>query len=560
MPYAPRFARGRLLLAALALLALPRLLLAQGAVAGYSNYDALSAELRKLDESNLLTVSSLGKTLGGREIWLATVSRGPAEGKPALLVVGNVHASHLAGSELCLHMIRQLLAEADRDEALGKLLDRFTIYFIPRPAPDAVEAFFQPPYFERVGNLRATDDDRDFEADEDPPQDLNGDGQITLLRVEDPAGKWMPHPADGRVMIEADGKKNERGRWTVHSEGIDDDGDELFNEDGPGGVDFNRNFTHRYAFFQPGAGPQQVSELESRAVAEFAFARPSIALVLTFTPEDNLFDPWKPNPAAEGQRIKTAVLGADAEHLNFVAEQYRAIHGGKDAPSAPRGEGSFAEWAYFHYGRWSLAARGWWIPKTSPPEGVKPADEKRGADDLNALWWFKQQGIDGLVDWKAIEHRDFPGKKVEVGGFKPFLRLNPPAALAAPLADKHVRFVARLAELLPEVKLHEVTVTALGGGVFRVTARAINHGYLPTMSAMGKLSGQAYPLQIKLDLPEGMTLLAGSPRMRLDPLAGRGGQAEATWLVTGAEAKSRGATVTVYSPSVGSDSKSVELK
>ena len=43
--------------------------------------------------------------------------------------------------------------------------------------------------------------------------------------------------------------------------------------------------------------------------------------------------------------------------LPYNAEQYRKLHGGKDAPGSPKGEGSFSEWAYFHYGRWSLAAR-----------------------------------------------------------------------------------------------------------------------------------------------------------------------------------------------------------
>jgi hypothetical protein len=370
----------------------------------------------------------------------------------------------------------------------------------------------------------------------------------------------MPHPADPRVMIEADPKKNERGRWTLVSEGIDDDSDEQLNEDGPGGVSPNRNFTHRYPFFQPGAGPHQVSEIETRAVADFAFARSNVALVFTFTPEDNLMDPWKPNPGAEGERIKMAILSADAEHQNYLAEQYRSLHGGKDAPASPRGEGSFSEWAYFHYGRWSLAARGWWVPKTAPPPDVKPGDEKRGADDLNALWWLQKEKIDGFVPWAAVEHPGFPGKKVELGGFRPFVRLNPPATLLDALAEKHVRFLARLAELLPDVKLRDAKAEALGGGVFRVSMKVRNLGYLPTMSAMGKLTGRAYPLQVQIEPAEGMELLTGSRRMQIEPLAGGGGQAEATWLVRLGEAKATRVKLSVFSPSVGADSTTLELK
>jgi hypothetical protein len=533
--------------------------MAQPVVAGYSDYAALAREVQRLDQSELVSTKSLGKTLGGREVWLLSVSRGAAEKKPAMLVVGNVHAPHLAGSELALKVAQQLVGRSN-EPLVKALLDRFAIYVIPRPSPDAAEAFFQKPYVERAGNQRSTDDDRDFQSDEDPPQDLNADGAITQLRVEDESGKWMLHPADARVMIEADPKKNERGRWTLVSEGIDDDGDEQLNEDGPGGVSPNRNFTHRYPFFQPGAGPHQVSEIETRALADFAFARSNVALVFTFTPEDNLMDPWKPNPGAEGERIKMAILSADAEHQNYLAEQYRTLHGGKDAPASPRGEGSFSEWAYFHYGRWSLAARGWWVPKTAPPPDVKPGDEKRGADDLNALWWLQKEKIDGFVPWAAVEHPSFPGKKVELGGFRPFVRLNPPAALLDALAEKHVRFLARLAELLPDVKLRDAKAEALGGGVFRVSMKVRNLGYLPTMSAMGKLTGRAYPLQVQIEPAEGMELLTGSRRMQIEPLAGGGGQAEATWLVRLGEAKAASVKLSVFSPSVGADSTTLELK
>jgi hypothetical protein len=54
-------------------------------------------------------------------------------------------------------------------------------------------------------------------------------------------------------------------------------------------------------------------------------------------------------------------------------------------------------------------------------------EDERGVDDLNALAWFEQQEVDGFVDWQAIEHPDLTDKKVEIGGFKPFLRENPPS-------------------------------------------------------------------------------------------------------------------------------------
>ena len=69
------------------------------------------------------------------------------------------------------------------------MLDRFAFYIIPRPNPDASQAFFTKPYAERATNDRPTDDDRDGAVDEDPTQDLNSDGWITQLASKTPAAR-----------------------------------------------------------------------------------------------------------------------------------------------------------------------------------------------------------------------------------------------------------------------------------------------------------------------------------------------------------------------------------
>ncbi len=568
------------------------------AIEGYADFTIFSKHVAALARPDLSTVTSLAKSPGGRDVWLVTIGRGEVDKKPAILIVGNVDAAHLVGSELAVRMARRLVESAD-DQATKALLDRYTYYFIPRPTPDGSEAFFRSPQQERAGNDRRTDDDRDHQIGEDPPDDLNGDGLITVMRVADPAGKHMPHPDDERVMIEADAKKNETGRYTLYIEGKDDDHDEQFNEDGAGGVSFNRNWTFNYPYFKPGAGPNQVSEPETRAIADFAYGHPNIAAVFCFSPEDNLIHPWK--PADNQGRIKNAIQKDDAAYMDYVAEQYRKLHGGKDAPPSPKGEGSFSQWGYLHYGRWSLAARGWWIPKvdakksddekTDPKESgekqddakaddakaddakagddkagddKKTADKKpsetRGATELNALRWFEREKIDGFVPWKAIPHPDFPDKTVEVGGFKPYVQLNPPAKELDALADKHSEFVIEFSKLLPKLEPAEIKIEPLGGGVHRISCKVLNSGYLPTMSEMGQINGAAYPLQIELQLPEKTTFLKGTPRAQVDRLAGRGGKEEMTWLVRTPEGRSASGTIVVYAPAVGRIESAIELK
>ena len=77
--------------------------------------------------------------------------------------------------------------------------------------------------------------------DEDGPDDINGDGHITTMRIKDTLGRLRTDPADKRLMITI--KPGEKGEWTrLGQEGIDNDGDGLVNEDSEGFVDGNRNW------------------------------------------------------------------------------------------------------------------------------------------------------------------------------------------------------------------------------------------------------------------------------------------------------------------------------
>lgn len=581
---------------------------AEGLLNGYADPAEFEKQIAELAKLPRVKVTSLAKTKGGRDVWLITLGTEAVADKPAILIIGNVEPGHLVGSEAALLMARawataaektgtdKVAAKADPpasdlDQAAATLLDKVTIYLIPRPSPDATAKNWKTPLALPAGNDRVTDDDRDGRGGEDPADDLNGDGLITLMRVADPQGKYVPHPDDPRILVEANVKKNERGAFSIYPEGRDDDRDEQFNEDGSGGVGFNRNFTHKYPFFKSNAGPHQVSEPETRAVADFCFDHPNIAAVLNFTPEENLFHPWK--PGQDGGRIKTTLAGGDGPPTEFIAEHYRELHTGKEPPPAAAGAGSFSDWAYYHYGRWSFAARGWWIPpvekkvekkeepkveKTEAKQDEKPADPKpdpkpvepkpetkktpdpREAEQLNALRWLAQENIAGFVDWKRVEHPDFPGKTVEVGGFHPLVRLNPPAKELAGIAAKHSRFVEWLGGLLPRVEVIEPRVESLGSGLFRIRLKVANTGYLPTMSEMGATTRAVAPLTYEWTLPEGTVWLQGTPRGTVERLTGLTGQTELEWLVRVPGDKPIAADFLVSSPSVGRTATKVELK
>lgn len=486
-----------------------------------------------------IQLTTLAETDGG-PLQLLTVGTGDLEAKPAIAIFGSVSAALPVGTELSLRLAQRLAQAAQDGGAGAALLQRVTFYIIPQPSPGALRGFYSSPTWESNADSRPCDDDHDGLIDEDGGEDLNGDGLITLMRVADPTGNFGPHPADPRVMIPADTSRNEHGSYTLYPEGIDNDGDGLYNEDPPGGVDFNRNFPFRYPYFAAGAGPFQVCEPETRAVAQFLTQHHNIALVLSYSLEDNLLASWRAGGDSGPGPHQGSILGDDERYFAYLAEQYRKVLEpaglNRYQPPCGRGEGSFSEWAYFEYGRFSLACLPWWpVAPEKQEEPAAPLEDvgERGKAELQALAWMAASGQDGFVPWTPVKDPDFPGKVVEVGGFKPYVRFNPPAAKLEELAGLHYGLLTELAGLLPSLALTDAKVEQLGGGVRRVTVKVANLGYLPTMSAMGEVARAVYPLQYSLQLPAGVELINSYPRGMVPRLAGNGGNAELTWLMRG---------------------------
>src|SRR5690606_7888694 len=146
-------------------------------------------------------------------------------------------------------------------------------------------------------------------------------------------------------------------------------------------------------------------------------------------------------------------------------------------------------------------------------------------------------------------------QKVEIGGFKPFYATYPPANELDDLATKHRQFLTKLPGWLPEIAIATVKIEPLGSGVQRITATVINRGYLATMPEIGRINGEAYPLQIELVLPPDAVFLQGHPRSRLPRLEGNGGQAEHTWLVRFPGETPKSCEIKAYAPAAGRTSK-----
>jgi hypothetical protein len=380
------------------------------APARHLTHAALETELRALATAHAgtATLVDMGASAGGRHLWaieIAAAGPTPPAARPGVLLVANLGADQIAGSTLAVGVARSLLTATG--EATRKQLAACVFYVVPRVDVDGTEAFFATPLAPRRTNLTPFDDDNDGRADEDPPEDLNGDGVITMMRVKDPRGPFAPSTDDPRLMRRADAQKGEAGGWAVYWEGIDNDGDGFLNEDGVGGVELDRSFPHAYPAYTPGAGRFMMSELEARALLDYVLARRNIAAVVTFGQTDTLvggpvtggghsrppatldlaafadeattaalavghvrdldrpayqpggifddaFDRDEPRrqppPSSDGIKPATAIESTDLEIFRYVSERYRGITGITQLPPTRRAAGAFHEWAYFQFG------------------------------------------------------------------------------------------------------------------------------------------------------------------------------------------------------------------
>lgn len=503
----------------------------------YSNHAQLTQRLKTLESSNsnLVKLQSLTKTAGGKDIWLLEIGSGDRANHPAVAVVGGVEGSHILGTELAVGFAEKLLANAQKD-SIKSLLASTTFYVFANVSPDATEQYFAKVKYERSGNATPTDDDRDGKINEDPFEDLNNDGLISMVRIEDPTGKWITHPADPRIMIQANAEKGEKGKYVLLTEGIDNDKDDKLNEDGDGGVHFNKSLTFDPPYFTPGAGEHPVSELENRAVLDFLFEHFNVFAVLTFGPTNNLAEPWKFDRSKGAGRIPTGITETDSKYNKLVSELYKKSVKQKDAPASGTQKGDFVQWAYFHYGRQSYSTPGWWVPKFEIPKDSVSAKKYKTNDDKNTdvdfIRWAEKEQLDVFTNWQKISHADYPGKNAEAGGFKPFVKTIPPFKLVSKIVDEHSKFVVALAEAKPEAALVNLKTEALEGGVTRVTVVVQNKGLLPALADIGKSNNFIKLVKVNLALAKDQTVVTGN-QVTLLPNLDAGESKELTWLIKG---------------------------
>ena len=527
----------------------------------YDPYESLQRRIQGLgvQHAGSVHVRSLGRSAEKRDLWLIELGRGSAkerQQRPAMLVVAGIEGNDLIGTDIALAWVEALIKGDKTDKTLSALLDTTTLYVIPRLNPDTIERYFAPCRIETRVSHQACDDDHDGLKDEDGPEDLNGDRMVTRMRVKDPEGDHILDPKDERLLIKADPLRGQVGTWRILQEGIDNDQDEQWNEDGPGGVNFNRNFPFNYSFFAPDAGIHQVSETETRALADFVVAHSQIGLIVTYGAADNLVKTPKVGGDPGRREPLTAIDEEDIAYYKKMGETYRQALGLEKELEGHTEPGTFSDWMYFHQGRLSLANRPWSPAlavamfknedKDETPDSAEASkdleqeDPEKGnsdkkEDDTNQeerqwLAWHDKHAPEAFVPWQAYDHPDFPEKGVEIGGYRPYALSNPPAQLMADVSTKQQAFLTEAAQTLPRIRVRDIKVKHLGESIFEVKIQVENTGFLPTCLAHGQRTRAVFPTRLVIDVTD-IRLLSGERIQRLSTLEGSGGMAEVRFVL-----------------------------
>ncbi|MCJ7681855.1 MAG: M14 family metallopeptidase, partial [Candidatus Aminicenantes bacterium] len=261
----------------------------------YHTYDEMIWWMTKwADEyKDLVDLYVAAKSFSGREIYQITLTNkktGKHTDKPAMFVDGNRHSGEVTAAESAFWMIHHMLVNYGSDTEITRLLDNFTFYFRPKNNPDGSLLYLQTAQTLR-STVRPYDNDGDGLLDEDPAEDLDGDGWIRQMRVKVPKGEgdYIIDSVDpkGRLMKRA---PRGEGVYKLMSEGVDNDGDGRVNEDGIGGLDLHRNYVENWrpmaeatgrGYTQGGAGAYPLSEPETRSLVVFLLEHPHISVMNT---------------------------------------------------------------------------------------------------------------------------------------------------------------------------------------------------------------------------------------------------------------------------------------
>jgi hypothetical protein len=470
----------------------------------YYSYDRVVEALKALHEAypDFTTLDQVGRSEEGRIIWALTINNpktGEPLSKPGVYADGNIHGNEIQAGEVCLYLANRLLTNYGKVKEITEVVDHNAFYIIPVVNVDGRAHFFSDANTSSSnrGIRIPIDDDRDGLFDEDGPDDLDGDGNITQMRIRDTLGRFKTDPEDPRLMIAV--KPGEKGEWTrLGQEGIDNDGDGLVNEDPEGYVDGNRNWAVNWnpSYVQNGSGHYPFEGTGIKAIAEWIMARPNIILVFAFHNNGGMYLRG-PSFKAAGELPQGDITVYDylGKNIEKIVPGYRYLISWKDLYPT---YGDFTDFTNTMLGSYSLVGE-LYQTETETFDGTpKRKEEERtgfgessNVEDRQRLL-FNDNVTQGELfrEWKPFKHPLYGD--IEIGGWVKMSSRLPHPFMLQDLVHRNASAVIYAAQQTPDVKMDVFEVKKLGDGLWSIRVRLANTGAMPSVSYQA-MKDKVYP-------------------------------------------------------------------
>ncbi|MED6254122.1 hypothetical protein ATANTOWER_016691 [Ataeniobius toweri] len=110
----------------------------------YYNYVDLTNRLQSLAQSysHIASLSSIGRSVEGRELWVMRISVEPDKdtpGKPKFKYVGNMHGDETVSRQVLVYLVEYLLTKYGEEARITELVSSTDIYIMPSMNPDGFE-------------------------------------------------------------------------------------------------------------------------------------------------------------------------------------------------------------------------------------------------------------------------------------------------------------------------------------------------------------------------------------------------------------------------------------
>ncbi len=480
----------------------------------YYNYDEVNEALKVLNTAypDLTKLEVIGKSEEGRDIYALTINNpktGVDSDKPGVYVDGNIHGNEIQAGEVCLYYANMLLTKYGENEKITKAVDRNAHYIVPVVNVDGRYHFFEEAHTPSSSrSIRVPkDDDNDGLFDEDAPDDLDGDGNITQMRIKDPNGDYKLDSEDKRILVRK--KPEEQGEYTLLGyEGIDNDNDGRINEDAEGYLDPNRNWGYNWMppYVQSGAGDFPFSGVGIKAVSEYIGKHGNIIIGFSFHNSGGM---WLRVPSEKSIRIDPSdiaaydVIGKNALKITpgYVYQPSYDLY-----PTYGDSDGQL----YFNYGIFSFVGELFQRDQETYREDVKKpvqSDEEGGGrrgsspEESREQLKFNDHLAQGemYVEWKPYKHPVYGD--IEIGGWVKMSSRLPQPFMLPELVHRNASVVFLAAENTPEISMDVFDVKEIGKNLHQVRIRLKNKNGLPSMSA--------YSMSSKLYTPDMLSVSGG---------------------------------------------------